>query len=435
VAGNERYVTGSMSKEQFDALILDKGYPKLADYLHAAYPGKTVATIGEKNYATYSMGGPGSDIRITFSGRSFDCDGDKTEDLTWRGPTGDVPTYVSTPECNRFYVDADRALDYDTLTTSPAWMYPVEGNRDVPGRDPAHRGGDVWVTDTAFKVMDHEDWSGLMLTYGGIDKAGHMWGGLNDRRPYPGSSDPHTHLAHLARVADNQVGRLMDRLEADGILDETLVVLTTDHGQLTAKRHFGINAAGRGNFNWYYGSDADETYLDPQPQIARLIRRTGKNVEMSMQDSAIRTWLIKRSAKAKKSAADVMATLGGVRATYYRTGSHYTLRWQAPRSEFGKAEWAWHKKHAQEIVDTEAAPYGPDVIGLLANNTSYGVAGDHGGAQESVQRIPIVFQGAGVRAGATPSRALRSVDILPTILRELDIAKTHRMDGRGAVLP
>jgi hypothetical protein len=69
---NERYVTGSMSKEQFDALILDKGYPKLADYLHAAYPGKTVATIGEKNYATYSMGGPGSDIRITFSGRSFD---------------------------------------------------------------------------------------------------------------------------------------------------------------------------------------------------------------------------------------------------------------------------------------------------------------------------------------------------------------------------
>jgi arylsulfatase A-like enzyme len=71
------------------------------------------------------------------------------------------------------------------------------------------------------------------------------------------------------------------------------------------------------------------------------------------------------------------------------------------------------------------------VIGLLADNTSYGVAGDHGGAQESVQRIPIVFSGPGVRAGATPPAAIRSVDILPTVLRELGIARTHRMDGRG----
>jgi hypothetical protein len=431
---NARYVTGSMGQPEFDALITDKGYPKLAEYLHAAFPGKTVATIGEKNYATYSMGGPGSDIRITFSGRAFDCDGD--DGLTWRGPTGvNVPDYIASPTCNRYYVDADKALDYDTLTTSPAWMYPLEGNRDFPGYDKAHLGGDVWVTDTAFDVMDHEDWSGLMLTYGGIDKAGHMWGGLNDRPPYPGASNPDTHMANMAKIADEQIGRLMAKLEADGVLDETLFVLTTDHAQLTAKKHFGVNGALRGNFNWYYGSDADEAYLDPQPQIKRLIKRTGNNVEMSMQDSAIRTWLVKRSVKAKKQAADVMATLGGVRASYYRSGSHYTLRWQAPRSKFGKAEWAWYRKHGQEIVNTEAASYGPDVIGLLADKTSYGVAGDHGGAQESVQRIPIVFHGAGVKAGATPGKAIRSVDILPTMLRELGIKKMHPMDGRTYKLP
>ena len=33
--------------------------------------------------------------------------------------------------------------------------------------------------------MDNEDWSGMLLTVGGIDKAGHMWGGLNDVPPYP----------------------------------------------------------------------------------------------------------------------------------------------------------------------------------------------------------------------------------------------------------
>ena len=60
---------------------------------------------------------------------------------------------------------------------------------------------------------------------------------------------------------------------------------------------------------------------------------------------------------------------------------------------------AGSSEHGQEIVDTEAAPYGPDVIALLENHTSYGVKGDHGGAQESVQQIPIVFYGARCDAG------------------------------------
>ena len=102
-----------------------------------------------------------------------------------------------------------------------------------------------------------------------------------------------------------------------------------------------------------------------------------------------------------------------------------------PARQWGDREFAWHQKHSQEIVDTQAAPYGPDVIGLLADDTSYGVKGDHGGAQESVQRIPIVFYGAGVKAGRTPGTPIRSVDITPTILRELGIDETFPTDGVG----
>ena len=207
-------------------------------------------------------------------------------------------------------------------------MYPVEGNRDVPGFDRKHKGGDVWVTDAAFKVMDNEDWSGLLLTYGGIDKAGHMWGGLNDRPPYPGG-DKHVHMAELARVADEQVGRVVQRLKHDGLLDETLIVLTTDHAQQTSKHFFGQDGVGRGNLNWYYGEDADETYLTPQPEIARLVEETD-NVQMSMQDSAIRTWLVDDSSQAKLDAAGVMSTLGGVRATYVLDGDRYQLVSNAP---------------------------------------------------------------------------------------------------------
>jgi arylsulfatase A-like enzyme len=442
-APGTHYVTGSMGQPQFDALIQDKGYPKLADYLHAEHPGSTVATVGEKNYAVHTMGGPGSDIRLTFSGRSYDCDDDPTTTQnTWRGPTGvNVPTYISEPSgsnacaANPYYVDADSAINYGTLDTSPAWMYPLQGNRDIPGNDPDHQGGDVWVTDAAFSIMDREtDWSGMLLTYGGIDKAGHMWGGLNDRPPYP-NSDPSSHMAAMAKVADRQVGRVVAKLKRDGLLDETLVVLTTDHAQLTAKNYFGQDGQNRGNFNWYYGTDADEDYTQPQPEIQKLVAGTGGNVAMSMQDSAIRTWLTTSTWAAKVRAADVMRTLGGVRAVYVRAGDHYVRRWEAPRNHWGKRELAWHRAHAQEIVDTQAAAYGPDVIGLLADDTSYGVAGDHGGAQESVQRIPIVFYGAGIKAGKTPGTPLRSVDITPTILRELGISETFPTDGRAYRLP
>jgi arylsulfatase A-like enzyme len=290
------------------------------------------------------------------------------------------------------------------------------------------------VTDAAFAYMDHEDWSGLMLTYGGIDKAGHMWGGLNDRKPYPGG-DKATHMAAMARVADEQVGRVVARLKKDKLLDDTLIVLTTDHAQQTSTDFYGTDGAGRGNLNWYYGNDADETYLAPQPEIQRLIDETGDNVEMSMQDSAIRTWLKDSSPAAMNQAADVMATLGGVRASYVRDGDHYVLRHRAPASAFGAGELRWFDAHAQEIVDTEAATYGPDVIGLLANGSGYGVKGDHGGAQESVQRIPIVLSGPGVEPGSTSGAAMRSVDILPTVLAELGVAPIHPMDGRAVAVP
>jgi len=91
-------------------------------------------------------------------------------------------------------------------------------------------------------------------------------------------------------------------------------------------------------------------------------------------------------------------------------------------------------RHGQELVDTMAAPYAADVVGLLKDDTSYGVAGDHGGHQQAVQEIPIVFGGA--RVGPRDSgQPLRSVDILPTILREMGIPVQPGMDGRAATLP
>ena len=61
-----------------------------------------------------------------------------------------------------------------------------------------------------------------------------------------------------------------------------------------------------------------------------------------------------------------------------------------------------------------AAANGPDVIGLLHDKTSYGVYGDHGGAQEAVQRVPMVFWSPNLAFANTTGGPFRTPDILPT---------------------
>ena len=86
------------------------------------------------------------------------------------------------------------------------------------------------------------------------------------------------------------------------MLDETLVVLTTDHAQLTSRallrprrRRAGATSTGT------TAPMPTRTYLDPQPEIQRLIDETSENVETSMQDSAIRTWLIDQSLRRQEA--------------------------------------------------------------------------------------------------------------------------------------
>ncbi len=60
------------------------------------------------------------------------------------------------------------------------------------------------------------NWRGMMVSLGGIDKLGHMWGpedegGARGRRPGP--IEEMRHLPFMAKNADEQVGRIVDALE------------------------------------------------------------------------------------------------------------------------------------------------------------------------------------------------------------------------------
>jgi hypothetical protein len=431
---DELFITSNFGSTEMFALQQAAGYPKLADYLGVADPTAKTFTISPKGYAGWAFGGAGSDSIITF-GSAPACPGVPG---SWRRPTGiNVPSYILGEPCSRFWVHSGYpTYAYDT-TKLPAVLYPLDSDRYTTGKDPAHEGGDVWTADAAVEIMRNEsNWNGIFVTLPGVDKAAHMWGGTMDPGPTGADGDPMTHMEFATAEADEQVGKIVAELEAQGELDNTLVVLTSDHGSVAGEHFHGELVAERdyGYYNWYYGDpENDAAYLRPQDALLPLVE-TG-NVGLTYSDSMLRVWLKDQSPAKVAEAAAAMETMADVTAVWRRDGDHFTLvspiRWDRMHSG---GERAWFARKAQELVDTQAAAYGPDLIATLPDNTTYSVAGDHGGIQRATQQVPIVFAGAGLSSRDLHAE-VRSVDIMPTILKALGIPATYPMDGIAYTLP
>jgi arylsulfatase A-like enzyme len=309
-------------------------------------------------------------------------------------------------------------------------------------------------------IENDPDWRGMMVSLGGIDKLGHMWGPTDSVRGRPGSEQEMRRLPFIAQTADVQVGRLMDALQDQDLLDDTLVVITADHAAQTGRRFHGrldtftvgsnINAcdpatptspaALRSDCNWYYGAEsgplADEAYLDPSPAIQQLrdaltMPNGESNLRFSYQDAHIAAWLDDTSAARKQQAAEAILDLPDVIASFRLSddGDDYVL--QGTNRPSSGPERSWFREHGETFVDTMAAPYGPDVVALLRDDTTFGVMGDHGGHQEEVQRIPMVFSWPGLEA-TSRTEPMRLADVLPTILTTMGIEfDPDDMDGEA----
>ena len=103
----------------------------------------------------------------------------------------------------------------------------------------------------------------------------------------------------------------------------------------------------------------------------------GTNLAFSYQDSHVAVWLNDTSLSSLQAGAVAVGDLPDVVAAYYRDGEHYVQ--YGKLGKMGAGERAWFNAHAQELVDTMAASNGngPDVAGLLHDETTYGVYGDH----------------------------------------------------------
>jgi hypothetical protein len=455
-------VTSSMSCAQFAALIDAGGYPKLQDYLDSAFgEASAFASITQKRTSACTSGETSSHVN----------DGTPTpdpEDVIFQIRGGNVaaqcgsgwrrPEYIGVPRtyfgftnnCTDRWWTFQGAGAYGTGALSPANIYPLDGNRFVPGFDQAHVGGDTWSADAAIRFIGNEpDWHGMLVSLGGIDKLGHMWGPEDQGEPgaAPGSVEEMRHLPFIARNADAQVGRIVDALAARGLLDETLIVITADHGAQTGRPFLGLLAPGvtnplcnppsngiRSDCNWYFGSDSDEIYRDPSPAVAALRDRLAGNLDFSYQDSHIAAWLHDTTLARTREAAAAVLDMPGVIAAYHTNAAQNGYELFGTNAMTGH-DRSWFARHGHELVVTMSAPYGPDVVGLLATDVTYGVIGDHGGQQEAVQNIPMVFAGPGI-GSKDPNTPIRLVDVLPTILTTMGVHYDRAaLDGEAVKLP
>jgi hypothetical protein len=446
------HVMSSASCNDFALLASHGGYPKLEDYLGTLETDgdARMLSIAQKDRSACGVGQPAdaSDavVGIARLSTAITCavGGGATETRRWRFPRGvNVPASMAT-QCSRFYVNDNEP--YGTDTTSPALLYPLDGNRFVPGFDTTRLGGDVWTVDGAIQMMREDladtgatdkDWRGLFVGIGGPDKMAHMWGPDDTVTGEAGSVDAMIHLPGELKTADEEVGKLLAELRAEGLDDETLVVVTADHGMTDAKSFYGAptKTLDGGNFNWYYGTetvnrtgDTPESYLSPSPAIAKLAERIGDNLAFSYQDTQVAVWLKSGSKGERTAAAKQMRRLPGAIATYRLSPDmdSYVPVWVGPMTN---DERDWFDDHAQTLIDTMASPDAADAVALLANDVTYSVQGDHGGHQPDNQFIPIFFSGPGVPTGVMSDEPIRNVDILPTILQHLGIAATAPMDG------
>jgi hypothetical protein len=465
------YVTSSMSCAQFKALIANGGYNKLQDYLDSEFgENSSFASISQKRTSACTSGHTratdSEDIIFQIRGSSapVSCDGRPS----WRQPetgNGPLPAYfANTPDCSNRWWTYQQAGAYGTGSISPANIYPLDGDRFVPGIPPAgfpatHVGGDNWSADAAIRYIDNQpNWHGMMVSLGGIDKLGHMWGPEDEGEPgaAPGSPEEMRHLPFIAKNADVQVGRIVDALEAKGVLDETLIVITADHAAQTGRHFNGVLAPGvtnplcsntpyphrptdppstgiRSDCNWYLGRDADEVYLDPSPAVAALRDRLGGNLAFSYQDTQVAAWLNDRSLAKKREAAAAVLDMPDVMASYYINAAQDDYRLYDTNHISGQ-ERSYFARHAEELVDTMANSSAPDVVGLVRTDATYGVMGDHGGSTKLVQNIPMVFYGPGV-GSKDSNKEMRLVDVMPTILNTMGISYDEdSVDGEAVKL-
>lgn len=354
---------------RIERIIAAAGVPTLSGMIKAQDPGARIFTSsGQKFYAADAVGGPGADYISYFA---------VSDTNAW------VPRSISGHDIpNNILGDPNlRYANYKTMQLGQQ---------------------DYLAGQLASAMVQQERPRFVMLNLAEMDwPVAHINGG---------PLDPHA-VDTLMTTADSVVGLLVETYRSLGLLDQTVFVLTSDHGTVPTTR------------------------LVNRTSILDNVQRAGTQIVTADFHTAGLLWL-EDSFRAQRAAALIdEARIPGVTATYYSSpqpdGSAVflpapnTLRTIPPTLD---AAYRY-------LLDTINGPTTPHVVCVYGEHTGTADAGgsvawkgDHGGFSWESHAIPLVIAGPGVRRRYVSPFPARTVDITPTVLRLLG-APYPRLDG------
>ena len=218
---------------------------------------------------------------------------------------------------------------YGTLTTSRPGFTRTTATASSRARH-RHLGGDIWVADAAMAMMENEDWSGMFVTLGGIDKAGHMWGADQDVQPPPAQIDYQTHVQFRPRTPTSSSARSSG--QTGGVRPARRDAGRADRRSRRHARRQLLRQEQRQEGATRTGTTAspmnDVRTTNPSPALEPLIA-TG-NVQFSYQSTRSKPGSSTTHGRRARGRA-IMKRLPGVIATYWRDGDRYVLKGNEPR--------------------------------------------------------------------------------------------------------
>ncbi len=422
----EFYVPSDLRTDQWLRLFrMTAGDSSLVARVVEEHPGPSFA-VAQKKYSAYCFGGPYADTIIAL--------GPAIKDGEYRGRHSisgeNVPPYIASPLGNRFYLEATNRWG------SEKEGYGLTGSGYVTGTDPERPGGDAWVGDAVEQIMEQEpEWAVILASFGAIDKVSHVLAEHDGPSEAVWAKTHGIGLEDTLRKADRELGRLLDRLEQNGLLAETALVITADHGGQYSRQFHGRRVPGEHEDDGNYGKGSGFDYTqNVNPNMVPLVS-SGKLLAASV-DTMASFWTLPMSSSERKNFVLLLSQLPGVCEVYEKKpDGNYGRLFRSP--ELKGRELAWAQLHNDDLVDSMGGAAGPNYVTPFFDNHGYAIIGGHGGAQELGQRIPMIVISPNLtKTGAHSEAWVRLVDINPMVGRLLNLRPHPGLDGTdSAILP
>lgn len=357
---NDRY--SLFSPDQMGSLIQliqDYHAPTIAGLYKQRFPqAKAVALSGHKYYAAAPLGGPNADAIMYYEGDP------KNHYVAVAVPGHTPPAGV---------------------LNAPGVEYPTTTLKD--GVE------DHLATTLALAAVNKMHPRLLMINYPEFDwPLGHVDGG---------NLDPPKVITDM-QAFDEDLGRIEQAYQAAGILNQTLFVITADHGMMPISRFI------------------------PASLVTNAITKAGTTAPDIASNTADYIWLAD-SSKGQAVAQNIVNTNDpGIQSVYYLTTMNgkprYMYAGQGPGSSAAEAA-------NQYLLQALLNGHEPQVVAFANEGASFSDPttkwkADHGGASWQSQHLPLILAGPGIQAGQTVTAAAQLEDVAPTVLTDMGVTPT-----------